>query len=216
MVVEAARTLRTIPGRNLSKADLRVVRIGSRTLAVKDYRSRPFLIRHTLGRLLVRRECRAYGAAAGVGGLPEFLGRIDAFALATAWIESTPLSSLGARPLPSGVFDRLEEIVRRLHDRGVALSDLHHRDVLLAPDGGVFVVDLATAVFAPVGARPRRSSLFEKMKAQDRLALARIRGRFSGRSEAEALSSVDPTAVRRYAAGRRIKALWDAVRGKGA
>lgn len=212
--VEAAAPLRTLSGRNVSKADLRVVRVGGRTVAVKDYRARPFLVRNTVGRLLVGRECRAYAAADGLDGLAPFLGRVDAFALATAWIDATPLSALAGTSLPGEALERVAAIVEALHARGVAVGDLHHRDILIASDGAVHLVDLATAVV--LGPRPTRwrRGLFERMRAQDRLAVARIAARFAGRPDAEALRGVDPAAVRRYTAGRRVKALWDALRRK--
>jgi hypothetical protein len=214
--IDAGRLLRTLRGRNVSKADVRVVEVGDRVVAVKDYGGRPFLVRQTLGRLLVRRECRAYRTASGIAGLPAFLGRVGPFALATAWIDSTPLATLPGRTLPPEIFDRLDGIVSALHARGVALCDLHHRDVLIGHDGAVYVVDLATAIVASADAFPWRRSLFEKMKAQDRVAAARMRARFTGRPEAEVLASLDPSSVRRHVAGRRVKALWDALRGKRA
>ena len=214
--VDAARPVRTISGRNLTKADLRVVELDGRVLAVKDYRRRPFLARHTAGRLFVRRECRAYAAAAGVPGLPEFLGRVDAFALATAWVDATPLSEIPPGSVPPEVFDRLDAILEALHERGVALGDLHHRDVLVAPSGEVALVDLATAVVAGPRALSWRRGFFERFREHDRLAAARLRARYTGRPESETFSRVDPAAVRRHAAGRRIKALWDALRGKKA
>ena len=107
-----------IPGRNLSKADVLLYRVGGRRIALKDYGARPFLARHTVGRLLVERECRAYQHADEAPGLAPFLGRIGPFALATAWIESVPLADL-PRGAASGVtFDRLDEVIGGLHAEG--------------------------------------------------------------------------------------------------
>ncbi|HUC42714.1 MAG TPA: hypothetical protein VMR65_01630 [Candidatus Sulfotelmatobacter sp.] len=214
--VESAATVRVIAGRNVSKADVRVVRVDGRLVAVKDYRRRPFWARNTVGRFLVRRECRAMEAATGIPGIPAFMGRIDAFALATAWVEAEPLASFLGRIVPPEVFDSLEAIVGALHARGVALGDIHHRDVLVGTDGRVFVVDLATAVVAPSRALPWRRALAVRLMEHDRLNLARLRARFSGRTEEEALAALDPSVVRRYNAGRRVKSIWDRLRGKGA
>ncbi|HEX4824970.1 MAG TPA: hypothetical protein VFV19_11730 [Candidatus Polarisedimenticolaceae bacterium] len=205
--------LRKLPGRNLSKADLCVYRLASgETIALKDFGTRPLLVRQTLGRMFVRRECRAYSAAAGAPGLVPFLGRRGPFALATAWVEAAPLSSFPEAE--DAVFDRLDTILSGLHARGVAIADLHHRDVLVSPEGEVHVVDLAAAYVLGESPGPIRRSLFARFAAQDRLAAARMRARFTGRPEHEALAGVDPGAVRLWGIGRRIKGAWDVIRGR--
>ncbi len=204
---------RRIAGRNLSKADVLVYRVGGRRLAVKDYRARPFLARHTVGRLLVSRECRAYERAGAILGLAPFLGRLGPLTLATAWIDAIPLPDLPRGSTTPEVFDRLDAVVAGLHFHGVAMSDLHHRDVLVAADGSVHVVDLAMAFV--LGPRPGwlRRRLFERFCAQDRLSAARMRARFTGGSEDEALAALDPATRRLWSAGRRIKRLWNRLRG---
>lgn len=199
---------RTLRGRNGTKADVHVYELEDGKVAVKDYRARGFFARHAIGRFLVRRECRAYEAAGDVPGLAPFLGRCGPFALATRWIDARPLAARDGERLPEDVFDRLDAILDALHARGVALADLHHRDVLLADDGAVHVVDLAAAVTG--------GPFLARAAAQDRLAAARMRARFTGRSEAEALASLDPASVRMWKRGRRLKRLWDVLRGKGA
>jgi len=207
---------RRLVGRNLSKADVLVYRVEGRRVAVKDYSARPFLARHTVGRLLVGRECRAYESAGAVPGLAAFLGRLGPLAMATAWIDAIPLSDLPPGTVSPELFDRLDAVIGGLHDRGVAMSDLHHRDVLVATDGGVHLVDLAMAFV--LGPRPGwlRRRLFERLSAQDRLSAARMRARFTGRSEDQALAALDPAVLRLWRAGRRIKGLWDRLRRKRA
>lgn len=203
-----------LPGRNLSKADVSLYRIGGRRIALKDYGARPFLVRHTLGRLLVGRECRAYERAGDAPGLAPFLGRLGPFTLATGWVDSVPLADMPRGTAPPEIFDRLDEVLAGLHSRGVAIADLHHRDVLVAKDGAVHVVDLAAAY--ALGPRPSsfRRRVFARLSSQDRLAAARMRARFTGASENDALAKFDPAAVRLWGAGRRIKGFWDRLRGK--
>lgn len=199
-------------GRNLSKADVLRVRVDGREIALKDYAARPFIARQTIGRLLVRRECRAYERAASSLGVAAFLGRVSAFALATAWVDATPLADLPRAP--HEVFDRLDAILAGLHDRGLAIADLHHRDVLVGPEGSVHVVDLAAAYVLPASAGWWRRSVFARLVAQDRLAAARMRARFTGGSEEQALAGLDPRSVRLWGIGRRVKRVWDRLRGK--
>lgn len=212
--LDALSPLRRLPGRNLSKADVCFYRVDGRQVAIKDYGGRPFVARQTVGRWMVRRECRAYRAAGDCPGLAPFLGRIGAFALATGWLEATPLADLAGGTAGDGVFDRLDGILAELHRRGVAIADLHHRDVLVGADGTVHVVDLAAAYVLGPRPSPMRRRLFARLAAQDRLAAARMRARFTGRPEAAALAALDPAAVRLWGAGRRIKAMWDRLRGK--
>ena len=213
MPVAEGTLLRKLPGRNVSKADLCVYEMDGRTIALKDFGARPWVVRQTLGRLFVRRECRAYDAAAGVPGLAPFLGRMGPFALATAWIDAEPLSAFDRVDDPE--FDRLDAILSGLHARGVAIADLHHRDVLVSPSGEVHVVDLAAAYLLGASPGPLRRALFARFAAQDRLAAVRMRARFTGRPEGEALAGVDPGAVRLWGIGRRIKGAWDVLRGRG-
>lgn len=179
---------------------------------MKDYGARPLWIRATLGRWLVRRECLAYEAAAGVVGIPEFLGRLGPYALAVAWVDAPPLSRITTTHLAAEVFDRLDAILDALHARGVALGDLHHRDVLVDPRGDVHVVDLATAWRR---GRGLRGWVFRRLSLQDRLAAARLRARFTGIPEEQALAGVPEDARRWHARGRLLKRGFDKVRGRG-
>jgi hypothetical protein len=207
---------RRLVGRNLSKADVLLYDVGGRRIAVKDYAARPFLARQTIGRVLVGRECRAYEGAGDAPGLAPFLGRLGPFTLATGWIDAVPLAELPGGAASPEIFDRLDAVIADLHKRGVALSDLHHRDVLVAGDGSVHLVDLAVAHV--LGPRPGvlRRRLFARLSGQDLLSAARMRARFTGRSEAEALAAIDPAVRRLWKAGRGIKAFWDRLRGKRA
>jgi hypothetical protein len=199
-------------GRNLSKADVSVYSVGGRRIAVKDYAARPLFVRHTLGRLLIGRECRAYQRAGTLPGIAPFLGRLGPFTMATGWVDARPLSELPGGSVSLEIFDRLDAVIQGLHANGIAISDLHHRDVLVGVGGAVHVVDFAASHV--LGPRPNGFSrrMFNRLSTQDRLAAARMRARFTGRPEDEALAGVDPTAVRLWGAGRRIKGVWDWLR----
>lgn len=207
---------RVLAGRNLSKADVRFYQLGALGgVVLKDYRERPFLVRHTLGRFFTAREAAAYRAAAGVDGLPEFLGRVGPFALALRLVEGTPLCSLPREALGAEVFARLAAIVDALHARGIALADLHHRDVLVGPGGSVHVVDLATAWIAGPDAGALRRAIFARLKTLDSIALSRLLARGSETSEAEAVRAAGGRlGAALYRSGRRLKRLWNLLRGR--
>ncbi len=203
-----------IRGRNATKADVLFYRLDDRAVAVKTYAPRPWWIRHSLGRWLIRREAAAYEAAGGAAGLPAFLGRLGSCALATEQVDAQPLAGFRDERLGDATFDAVAAILDDLHRRGVAVADLHHRDVLLAADGSVFLVDLAMAWI--LGQRPGRlgRAFFRRLCDQDRVALARMRARFTGRDVAAAVTAVGASAAAWHARGRRLKSALDHLRGK--
>lgn len=207
------RTLRTLAGRNRTKADIVVRETPSGALAVKDYSPRPWWIRQTLGRFLVRREATAYGTVGDVPGLARFAGRLGPFTLATEWIEARPLATFADGSVPPARFDRLREIVETLHARGLALADLNHRDVLLAEDGSVHVIDLAASW--RLGPRPGRlrRALFERFRGADLFALARLRARFTGTKMSDVIGATSPVVLAWHRRARRLKWRWDRLRG---
>ena len=92
--LDGLEPLRRLVGRNRTKADILVYRLHGTEIAVKDYGARPWLVRQTIGRLLIRRESAAYLAAGPVEGLPPFHGRLGPFALATGWLDARPLADV--------------------------------------------------------------------------------------------------------------------------
>ncbi len=212
--IRSLKPAKVLVGRNVTKADTLLYRCGDIDVAVKDYGPRPWIIRQTIGRLMIRREAAAYRASRGVPGIPLFHGRLGPFALATEWIDGRPLSEMAGELLPEGLFRRALGILGGLHERGIALGDLHHRDLLVLPDGSARIVDLATAFV--LGDRPGRLrlALFARLRDQDHLALSRMRARFRGLDEAKEMAAVGRRAVSWHRRARRVKRLLDRVRGR--
>ena len=130
-----------------NKADLLLVDLGEGTFVVKDFASKPPLWR-LLGRAQIAREAAAYRHLEGVEGVPRFLGRIDAHAIAIERIEGERLAFAPDRfERGPGYVSRLRELVARLHARGLVHNDLRGREnVLVRRDGSLVIVDLAGAL----------------------------------------------------------------------
>jgi hypothetical protein len=129
------------------KADLVVVDLGEGPIVVKDFAARAWWAR-VLGRLQIAREASAYGWVGRMQGLPAFLGRVDALALALEKVEGEQLA-FAANRFTDGErhVARLAELVERLHASGVYHQDLRGREnVLVRPDGELYLLDLAGAV----------------------------------------------------------------------
>lgn len=206
--------VRRLPGRNVTKAEIAVYQLGEVRIAVKTYRRRPAWVRHLLGRFLIHREAAAYRAAAGVDGLPRFFGCPDRFSLATEWIPGPSVPELPQKPVEDRVFEEVRRILDRLHARGIAIADLHHRNVLVTREGAVYLVDLAAAwLLPPRASRPRRA-LQRHFEELDGLALARMRARWTGGDIDAAVAAVGGSVVRWHRRGRKAKKFLDLLRGK--
>jgi hypothetical protein len=212
--LSSAEPIRRIVGRNATKADVLLYELGEDRVAVKTYAPRNPLVRNILGRWLIRRETLAYRAAEGVDAVPAFLGRVGPYALATQWVDAEPLRTRTESVLDHVLFDRLAVVLDELHGRGVALADLHHRDVLVGSDDSLYVVDLATAWVLGPRPGPIRRRLFERFCESDRVNLERMRARFTGGDVEAAVASISPEAAAWHRRGRRLKALLDRLRGR--
>ncbi len=153
------------------KPALRPLEFRGIQLLVKDFRPCPWPWRLTWGRLMVARECAIYEALAGLPGIPRFLGRLDADAIVVERVPGRDLSHYRKGTLPAGFVDRLEAIVRGLHERGVVHLDLRQRRNILVEAGGTpVIVDFASALRLPKG-----SGLLRALSATDRSGVAKLR-----------------------------------------
>lgn len=205
---------RTIGGRNSTKADVQFYRVGDLGVALKTYSNRSVVVRWLLGRCLIGREVSAYRSASGLEGLPRFLGRLGPVALATEWVPARSLAERSGESIEPAIFDRLEQIIDDLHRRGVAVSDLHRGDILLTDDNRVFLIDFAIAW--TLGERPSRirRRIFSHLSRLDLIAAARIRAHFLGGDVEEAVSRIGGSTADWHGRGRRIKQLWNRLRGR--
>jgi hypothetical protein len=136
-----------------TKADLMIVDLGEGPLVIKDFGRRAAWVR-LIGRLQISRECRAYRWLGPMPGLPRLIGRVDKHALALQWIEGEQLVLACERVVDgAATHHELREIVERMHRAGLVHLDLRGREnVLMGPEGQLFVVDLASAFwFRPGG-----------------------------------------------------------------
>ena len=198
--------------RNRTKADVVLVPWEGTGIVVKDFRERGVLVRETIGRFSIARECRAYGRLTGLAGVPAFAGRIDAHAFAVAFVPGKALPSHPRRSLPPALFGALAELLERIHARGVAIADLHHRNIIVGEAGAPpSIIDFSLALVRPSSWNLPGRWIFERALRLDRVALERIRRRYeAGAAEAE---GAVPSS-RLYAWGRSFKSLSKRIRRK--
>lgn len=114
-----------------------------------------------VARLLLARERRALQVLEGLPGVARVLAYEPPGILVRSFLTGTALCR--ARSLPRDFFERLEELVRALHERGVCHNDLHKEaNVLVGDDGYPGLVDFQLA-----SVHPRRGSTFSVRARED-------------------------------------------------
>jgi serine/threonine protein kinase len=160
--------LRTARG---TRPDLRVVEIGGRRTVVKDFRRSDPLFRLLVGPILVRRERGALARLRAVEGVPQFIETIDRYAIAVEHVDGRSLGDV-RELVPERFFDRLAEVVERVHERGVAHCDLRNLgNVIVASDGEPHIIDFAGCVIRGRGWNPFINFLFRQFALADRYAV---------------------------------------------
>ncbi len=98
-----------------------------------------------LGRFLLRREARMLRLLEPTGLVPRVLGSGDDW-LDTEYVRGETVSSRRKRGISREEAARLRAALARFHESGYAHGDLGRRDMLLTEEGGVTILDVATAV----------------------------------------------------------------------
>jgi tRNA A-37 threonylcarbamoyl transferase component Bud32 len=150
------------------KADLRRVEWQGRTLVVKSFVRKAAPLRW-FGRYQVRREARAYRRLEGMPGIPVMHQGPDPCTLVMDYVEGKRLTHIRRESTPKRpVVEALRRLLTAVHERGVAHLDMRRRDnILVGPDGSVFLIDFATAHVSREGTW-RRRFLFPLFRSIDR------------------------------------------------
>lgn len=134
------------PVRNRSKPRLFWAADGARRVVCKDgsalSRLRPAGLYRAVS---LRREAHALEVMAGVPGIPRLLARWPT-GLVMEFVPGRMLTTWPRGGVPAVVFDRLDRIVAAVHERGIAIGDLHRRNILVSDDFEVHLVDFEIAV----------------------------------------------------------------------
>jgi RIO-like serine/threonine protein kinase len=141
----ARRGERIGPARNLTKAEVFLVRDEGRPIVVKSVEGRPALSRLFLAGFLLRREGRALAQLRGIEGVPHLI-EATGTALVVEWRPGRTLYDLRKYGIPEETGTRIRAVLAAVHARGWAHGDIGIRDILVDADGSVTLVDFATAV----------------------------------------------------------------------
>ncbi len=92
------------------------------------------------GALMRRHEQEIYSRLDGIEGVPRWLGHVGETGYAIEYIDAVPLDHLES--IPAGFFDRLIDLMKQIHSRGVGYCDANKRsNILVGPAGDPYLVD---------------------------------------------------------------------------
>jgi RIO-like serine/threonine protein kinase len=123
------------------------VRIDGTDWIFKDFASRAFLVRHTVGRFLLDREVRALRRLEGLRGIPSQAFRVDGSSMAARFVPGRALADIPNGPVASDYLVALEALLRQVHARGLVHLDTRGGgNLLIGPDGSPGIIDFQAAL----------------------------------------------------------------------
>ncbi len=129
------------------KANVSLVEFDGKKFVLKEVSTMPWLLRITLGRWLIFREVLVYKRLDGLEGIPKLVARVGKDAILLSFEEGMPLRKETKPHIPSGFFEKLENLVKAIHERGVVHLDLGQRkNILVRKDGNPVILDFGSAV----------------------------------------------------------------------
>lgn len=121
-------------GRGLFQPDIWIVDADGGAVVWKTWQRKSALERFLYGRRLARHEARVLRVLGDLEGFPRFLAHPDPWTIAMTLLDSEPIPEVkGGQVLTPLYFDRLWEMLRAMHGRGVNHGDLRRRNLLRAP-----------------------------------------------------------------------------------
>ena len=192
-----------------TRPTLWVVEKNGRRAVVKDYSSNRFLYRNTIGRFLLWREHKAYRRLKGLKGIPTCYRVIHGLALVIEEISGRNIEGLEDEGgLSEEFFNQLQEVVEKVHSRGIAHCDLKRApNILLGQDDRPYLVDWSASIserefrFFPL------NLIYQRFLQDDLNAITKMKLRLCPQS-------VSPEEARRYFHRSRTEEMIRSVRDK--
>ena len=173
-LLERSRLIWLHQGRSLVQADVGAYEIEGQRIVVKDFQRRMWLVRRWWGRWILRREWMRLERLQGIAGIPRLIGWIDADAFAMEWLEAERLPAAKRdSALETVFFERLAQLVARMHEREIGHGDLRRKNILVGPGQQPCLIDFATAFRLGTSRHSRR--VFERYRRIDDLKVIQLK-----------------------------------------
>lgn len=200
--------VRRIKAANPKSSTMHLIEVNGCRAVVKDLSGGGFLFRTVAAPLIVRREAKALTRLDGVDGVPRLFRKLDSRALVLSYVEGVPCSNIPQGELGAEFFSQLEDLIARVHERGVAHGDLKTaQNIIRRPDGSPCLVDFGAAFWPEPGWRVLSNYLYRRLREVDWHGVYKLKQRHQPQlltqEERRALEHM-PTLVKVAHAYRRI------------
>ncbi len=110
----------------------------SYNLVIKDFSSRNWLVKNTMGRLSIRQEFAAMSALQGIEGITPECYLLTDYTIAYRYFEGDTLKGYAKKghQLQPTFLHKLEQMIREIHARGWVHLDLRNMENILIDDHG--------------------------------------------------------------------------------
>ena len=133
----------TISRGRWANADLLLIEHAGSHWVLKDFRTRSFLVRNMIGRLLAAREIKGLQRLASLRGIPAHAFRVDAHAIAYRFVPGAPLGLVPSSCRNATFFLALEALVTEIHACGIVHLDIRNaNNILITAEGQPVLIDL--------------------------------------------------------------------------
>lgn len=159
-----------------SRPDVLLVEVDGQKAVLKDHGACDPWFARVLGPLLSAREARALTRLEGIRGVPRLLGRPDARSLLLEHLDADPLGKRKEDTDWGEFFTRLEELLAKMHARGIAHCDLRSPyNTLIDTEAHPVVVDFVASISRGQPWNVVANWTFERFAAVDKGALTKLK-----------------------------------------
>ncbi len=158
-----------------------LAKIENKEIIIKDFSRNRSLFAHSIGRLLIWREAKAYRRLQGIEGIPRFYGTFQGLAIALEYVNAPTLKDEGKRrKLGSKFFERLKQMIKLVHQRGVAHCDLKKApNILVSKADEPFLIDWGASISKEEFRLYPLKLVYERFLLDDWLALTKMKLKFA-------------------------------------
>jgi predicted Ser/Thr protein kinase len=163
-----------------SRPDVLLIEIDGERAVLKDFSNSDTWFRRLLAPMLVRREVRSLQRLDAIAGIPRLLQVYPPNAFLIEAVAGKPASAVESDVLDARFFERMQTLVNKMHDKGVAHCDLRSTgNTLITVDQQPWLVDFVASI--KQGSRWNLPSrwLFGKFVTADNGAVLKLKQRLA-------------------------------------